>query len=263
MFKTLRSLVGRLFPENIQMVIIIFLSNFYWTLRKYFLGVDIDYPQDYKKNWQKIKSKSSQDRERNFTIYQAIRLHNEFFKDKPTNVIEFGVDRGATISTISRFIKPKTNIYALDSFGNYAKNIKENITDFDPHYKGSYKPFTKETRFKQFDYKILESSLNNEIIKKECSLKTICCHFPDQIDKENLKELKAIKYSFVHFDFDLYVPTLAAINFVNSRLEEKAILLFDDYNFINQEGVKAAVKDSNINLNKCLETQSGQLICFL
>ena len=52
------------------------------------------------------------------------------------------------------------------------------------------------------------------------------------------------------------------IKFIKPRLENNAIILFDDYNFINQEGVKWAVKDSGINLNKCIQTQSGQLICY-
>ena len=262
MFKKIRSLVGKAFSEKNQMIIIIFLSDFFWTLRKYFLSVVIDYPKEYEKNWKNIKKISSQDKERNFTVYQMIKLHNEFFEGKQTNVIEFGVDRGATISTISRFIKPNTNIYALDSFGNYASLIKENISDFDPHYKGSYKPFTKETRFKEFDFKELETSLNLEIEKKHCLLKTICCHFPDQIDQNDLDEIKTKKFSFVHFDFDLYAPTLAAIKFVEKNLEDNAILLFDDYNFLNQEGVKAAVKESCLNLNRCVQTQSGQLICY-
>ncbi len=263
MFKKIRSLAGRLFSEKNQMIIIIFLSNFYWMMRKYFLSVVIDYPEDYEKNWKNIKTISSQDKERNFTVFQMVNLHNEFFKDQETNVIEFGVDRGATISTISRFVKPKTKIYALDSFGKYASNIKENISDFDPHYKGSYKPFTKETRFKEFNYKDLESSLNSEIEKKNCLLKVICCHFPDQINPEDFNEINTKKFSFVHFDFDLYTPTLAAIKFIEQRLEKNAILLFDDYNFLNQEGVKAAVKKSGINLNRCVQTQSGQLICYL
>ena len=67
----------------------------------------------------------------------------------------------------------------------------------------------------------------------------------------------------MHFDFDLYAPTLAAIKFVEKNLEDNAILLFDDYNFLNQEGVKAAVKESCLNLNRCVQTQSGQLICYL
>ena len=131
MFKKIRSLVGKAFSEKNQMIIIIFLSDFFWTLRKYFLSVVIDYPKEYEKNWKNIKKISSQDKERNFTVYQMIKLHNEFFEGKQTNVIEFGVDRGATISTISRFIKPNTNIYALDSFGNYASLIKEHISDYN------------------------------------------------------------------------------------------------------------------------------------
>ena len=66
MFKKIRSFIGKLLPENIQMVIIIFLSDTFWTLRKYFLGADIEYPKDFLANWKSIKHKSSQDRERNF-----------------------------------------------------------------------------------------------------------------------------------------------------------------------------------------------------
>ena len=79
-------------------------------------------------------------------------------------------------------------------------------------------------------------------------------------DKE--KEINSLKYSFVHIDFDLYKPTLEVIQFIKSRLENNAIILIDDYNFINQEGVKCAVRDSGMNLNKSIQTQSGQLICW-
>jgi len=262
MFKIIRSFIGRLFPENIQMVIIIFLSNFFWILRKYFLSVVIDYPKDFLINWKNIKNISSQDKERNFTIYQMINLHNEFFKDKETSVIEFGVDRGGTITTISNFIKSKTKIYAIDSFGVYADDIKKNVSNFDPHYKGSYKPFTKQTRFKDFDYKELENSLNKSLLIKNCNLKVICCHFPDGLNEKDRNDLDSTKYSFVHFDFDLYKPTLEAIKFVLPKLEKNAILLFDDYNFLNQEGVKAAVLESNLNIKRSIQTQGGQLICF-
>ena len=50
-------------------------------------------------------------------------------------------------------------------------------------------------------------------------------------------EISSLKYSFVHADFDLYKPTLEVIKFVIPRLEKNAILLMDDYNLINQEGV--------------------------
>ena len=150
----------------------------------------------------------------------------------------------------------------MSRFGFYADDIKNNVTSHDAHYLGKYRPFTKKTRFKEFNYLSLEKQLNQDLIKKSSNLDIIKCYFPDQIDEKYLEKINSRKYSFVHIDFDLYKPTIEAIKFITPRLENNAIILFDDYNFINQEGVKCAVKDSKININKCIQTQSGQLIYF-
>ena len=169
MFKKLRSLIGRLFSENQQMIIVMYLSDFFWFLRKYFLSVEIEYPNEFLKNWSSIRKSSSQDKERNFTLYQMIKIHNQIFKDKKISVIEFGVDRGGTLTTICKFVKNDTEVFALDSFGFYADNIKNNVTSHDVHYLGKYRPFTKKTRFKEFNYLSLEKQLNQDLIKKVAS----------------------------------------------------------------------------------------------
>ena len=262
MFKKLRSLIGRLFSENYQMLVVMRLSGFFWFLRKYFLAVEIEYPKDFLNNWKTIKNFSSQDKERNFTVYQLVKIYNEVFKNKETNVIEFGVDRGGTLTTICKFVKSNTSIFAIDSFGFFSEDIKKNVTDFDLHYKGNYKPFTKSIRFKNFDHIQLQKNLNQKIEYKKSKLKIIKGHFPDKIDERFFKEISEKKFSFVHLDFDLYVPTLAAIKFISQRLEKNAIFLIDDYNMINQEGVKWAIRESSLNLNNCIQTQTGQLICY-
>ena len=262
-FKTLRSLVGRLFSENIQMKLVMIISDTFWFFRKYFLSVEMDYSREFLENWKKIKPNSSQDKERNFTVYQLIKIYNSVFENQNTNIIEFGVDRGGTLSTISNFVKPGTNIFALDSFGEFAVDIKKNITDYDPHYKGFYKPFTKGTRFKKFDQKILEKNLNDILIKKKSKLKIITCHWPDSIKNEDMNIISNKKFSFIHFDFDLFKPTVEAIKFIQPRLTPNAIILFDDYNMINQEGVKHAIESTNFDIKKSIQTQSGQLICWL
>ena len=58
-FKKIRSLGGRLFSENQQMLIIIWLSGIFWKMRKYFLGVEINYPDEFLDNWKSIKNQSS------------------------------------------------------------------------------------------------------------------------------------------------------------------------------------------------------------
>ena len=262
MFKHIRSFVGKFFNENQQMIIVMHLSYFFWFLRKYFLAVEVIYPKEFLDNWSIIKNYSSQDRERNFTVYQMVKVHNEIFKGKKTNIIEFGVDRGGTLTTISKFVKENSKVYALDSFGYFADDIKNNVTNYDPHYLGSYRPFTKKTRFKDFNFLDLHKQLNDILIKRGSNLNIIKCYFPNKVEDEIFKKLSSIRYSFVHVDFDLYKPTLDVIKFIIPRLEKNAIILLDDYNMINQEGVKQAVKDSNINISKCIQTQSGQLICY-
>ena len=178
MFKHIRSFVGKLFNENQQMLVVMYLSHFYWFLRKYFLAVEIIYPEEFFTNWSIIKHYSSLDRERNLTVYQMIKVHNEI------------------------------------------------------------------------------------LIKKGNNLNIIKCYFLEKIDDEIFKKISSIKYSFIHVDFDLYKLTLDVITFVIPRHEKNAIILLDDYNLINQEGVKWAVRDSGVNINKCIQTQSGQLICY-
>ena len=88
MFKKIRSWTGKLFSEHQQMLIVMWLSDFFWFLRKYFLSVVIDYPNEFLENWKNIKYKSSQDKERNFTVYQMMKVHNKIFEGKETNIIE-------------------------------------------------------------------------------------------------------------------------------------------------------------------------------
>ena len=260
-FKKIRSLAGRLFSEKQQMLIILWLSEIFWTLRKYFLSVVIDYPPEFLDNWKTIKNKSSQDKERNFTVYQLIKLHNKIFEGKKTSIVEFGTDRGGTLTTISKFIKQDSSIYSIDSFGFHSDEIKKNVSKYDEHYHGNYKPFTKETRFKDFDHLKMKENLKNILKKKNSELDTIVGYFPN-LNKSDMDKISNLKFSFVHLDFDLYKPTIDSFNFIKTRLEKNAIILFDDYNLINQEGVKKAVFDLNIDLNRGYQTQSGQLILF-
>ena len=260
-FKRIRSLVGRLFSEKQQMVIILALSRIFWGFRKYFLSVEIDYPKEFLENWNDIKNRSSQDRERNFTVYQLVKLHNKIFSGKHTNAIEFGTDRGGGLTTISKFIKENSNIYSVDSFGIHADEIKGNVSKYDEHYQGKYMPFTKKTRFKDFSHIEMTENLNKILFKKNSKLETLVGYFPN-LQKKDMDKILNLKFSFVHLDFDLYQSTIDTFNFIKDRLEKNAIILFDDYNLINQEGVKKAVEDLKIDLDKGIQTQSGQLILF-
>jgi len=258
MFKKIRSTVGKLFTVPTQQRITLFLSATFWKVRKYFLGVEIIYNEDFTNNWQTIKKISAQDKERNFTLYQVLKLHNSIFTKNHKNIIEFGVFRGSSLMTITKFVNDQTDIYGIDQFGEYADQLEFN-NKYDDHYI-NYNPFNKTDCFKYFDYKKLEEKLNDPTKKKRVKILPWC--FPKNVNQKDYDLLKNLKFSFVNLDLDLYEATLAAINFVLPRLEQNAIILMDDFNFINQTGVSKAVKDSNLSLDKTIQTSSGQLIYF-
>jgi len=280
-FKQIRSLVGSLFPEKMQMRLVGLLSQVFWSFRKYFLGVQIDLDEEFLSNWNEVKSFSSIDRNRNRNIYQFIKLHNELFKGKNTNLIELGVDRGASLITIAKFTKSNSTFIGIDSFAKFANEIKtksnstfigidsfakfaneiktKSTSKIDTDYQRKYVNYIE--RFKNFEIEKLISKIENIIKGKESKLHLIQCHFPTSLSKNDLNFLENKKYSFAHIDFDLFKSTDDAINLIFTRLEKNGIVLFDDFNFINQDGVKRAVYKSNlIDKKKCIELETGQLL---
>ena len=127
------------------------LSHIFWLLRKYFLGVQIDFDEEFLINWNEVKSFSSIDRGRNRNIYQFIKLHNNLFQGKRTNIIELGVDRGASLITMARFAKSDSTFIGIDSFAKFADEIKkESTSEIDKNYQRQYVNFNRGDRFKGF-----------------------------------------------------------------------------------------------------------------
>lgn len=261
-FKDIRSKVSKIFTENQQMKIVLKISSIFWFFRKYFLGVEIKYDKEFLDNWEKIKNFSSCDQERNFTLYQYLNIHNEYFKNKETNVIEFGVSKGSSLITIAKFVKENTNIFAVDSFGEFAEDIKKLSTSIDDsNYQDKSVAFNKD-RFKKFQTQTLINDIESieKFKKKNKKINIIKGHFPYQINQSDKEIIENKMYSFCYLDFDLKISTLDALKFIFPKLEKNGILIIDDYNFINQEGCKIAVNEFGLNLKSCFQTHNGQLI---
>lgn len=258
-FYKVRSFVGRLFSETLQMKIIVLLSAIFWFLRKYFLGIVLTYENKFILNWNFIKKNgSSQDKSRNFDLYQLIKFHNKIFKKK-TNIIEFGVSRGTSLQTIVKFCKKNTNIYGIDQFGEHEKEIIIN-KKYDLHYQ--YMPFRANDRFKNFDYKLFSKNLNNLYNKEKKKIYLIKLNINRHSDLQKIKLLKKKKFSFIHLDLDLFNPTLQVIKYLKNKIEKKGIMIIDDYNNINQTGVWKAINSSKLDKERTFQSASGQLFYF-
>lgn len=262
MFRILRAQIGKCLSEKNQMKVTTFLSKIFWMLRKYFLGVEIIYPVDFLNIWGSIKQNTSQDIERSFNLYQLLKIHNQIFQSNKA-YIEFGVDRGASLQVICTMASKNSDVYGLDSFGKYSTSIKEcaNKNLGDELFTGNF-TFFKEDRYKDFNQTDFIAKNSEMLSKKGCNIKIIECFFPKVISQDDLNSINGQKYTFAHIDFDLYQSTYDVLSFLMPRLAAGAIVLFDDYNFINIQGCKMAIKDFGLDLNRTLQTNNGQLIYF-
>jgi hypothetical protein len=258
-FYKIRSFVGHFFLETTQMRLMILLSQIFWFLRKYFLGIVLNYDKKFIRHWNFIKNESSQDKIRNFDLYQLLKMHNKIFKNKNTNIIEFGVSRGTSLKTIVKFSKKNAKIFGIDQFGEYSSDILINAKN-DLHY--IYEPFTANDRFKNFDYNSFNKSLNKKFNKENKFIYLIKLNIKKNKCLKNLNLLKNKKFSFVHLDLDLFYPTHAVIKFLKNKIEKNGIMIIDDYSNINQTGVWKAVNASKLDMGKTFQSASGQLLYF-
>lgn len=255
-FKNLRSKIGKLFSVRGQIYIVKLLSFFFWSLKKYFLGIQHDKDDLFENNWQIINSFSFIDKERNYNIYNLTKLHNEYFKNQKTYAIEFGCAKGSTLISMGNFLHNECFIIGIDQFGEFDENLSINDI-YDDQYK-NYNPFGKKGVFKKSNFNKISSFVQSYSNNK--NFKLINGVFPNKIKDDDLNFLINLKFSFVHLDFDLFDSTLDALEFIIPRLMKYGILIIDDFSAINQNGVKQACKKSSLNLNKTFETSSGQLI---
>jgi hypothetical protein len=259
-FYKIRSFIGHFFSEHQQMRIVILLSSIFWSLRKYFLGISLSYDKKFIKNWNYIKKNhSSQDKIRNFDLYQLLKIHNKIFKNKKTNIIEFGVSRGTSLRTIAKFCKNNTRIFGVDQFGDYSNDILIS-KKHDLHY--TYEPFKANDRFRNFNYKNLNKILNEQFNKKNKFIYLIKLNIKKDDDLKKIKLLQKKKFSFIHLDLDLFHPTLEVIKYLQNKIEKNGIMIIDDYNNINQTGVRKAIYASKLDKERTFESPSGQLFYF-
>ncbi len=253
-FQKIRSFIGRQLSVPNQMRVNIFLADLFWCLRLLFLGVKRTNNPKVNKIWQNISRFSSLNKEKNYDLAELILLHNEIFKNKHTNIIEFGTCRGGSLKLIANLIKKNSKIFSIDQFGEGVANIK--ISKNDLHYK-DYNPFDYK-KFENLDYKKLSQDLNKKLSSSKKKVVIINETFSQK--KARALKIDKIKFSFVFVDFDLYSSTLEVLKFLKNKLEKNAIVIFDDYSGINQTGVRKAINKSNFKKPNSVETSSGQLI---
>lgn len=173
---------------------------------------------------------------------EALRLLAKYFNDIKLNgsLAEAGVREGAFAQYINKYF-PNKKLYLFDTFEGFnneqvKKNMiaEENVFKVNMDYRGYY----HEVR----GGAILPMPYPEEIVIKKG-------FFPD-----TAKDVEDT-FCYVHLDMDIYQSTVDGLRFFWPKMEERGVIMIDDYYDASCPGVKKAVDEF------CATNGVG--VCFL
>lgn len=164
------------------------------------------------------------------SYYDKIRFYNIWFQIErliKENVIgnfaELGVHKGETAKLIHE-MNTKQKLHLFDTFEGFDQK------DLQHENKQGGKYNTKEF-----------SDTDLETVKKYIDGGDQVIFHPGYFPSTSIG-LEDEKFSFVHLDADLYLPTLAALKFFHSRLSPGGVIIIHDYNH-TWDGIKKALNE--------------------
>lgn len=160
-------------------------------------------------------------------IFQVLaHVRSQFKPSEKINLVEVGVYKGGTsyfIASVVRHFKLQATHHAFDTFEGHAVQDINSIVD-TAHLPAMF----NDTEFEAV--KSYLSEFENVLVFKG--------RFQDTCGA-----LRNKKIHFVHFDVDIYEPTIFGLNFFDKRLAPGGVIIVDDYGFTTCPGVKKAVDE--------------------
>ncbi len=160
-------------------------------------------------------------------IFQTLaHLKVQFEPPQKLNLAEVGVYKGGTsffILSVAKYFGLQVMHHCFDTFEGH------DAQDIDSSVDTSHFP----AMFNDTHYESVKDYLGifkNILVFKGRFQET--CH-----------ELENKKIHFVHFDVDIYDPTIFGLQFFHKRLAPGGVIIVDDYGFTTCPGVKKAVDE--------------------
>lgn len=151
----------------------------------------------------------------------------------PGHIAEFGSWRGANLMFLTKLLKiydPMGSkvVHCLESFEGLTAFSEHDLKD--PKQQGLYRGSLEELEDLIELYQLQDDiEIHKGLIEKS---------LPDLLDKN-----KALTFSFVYCDTDLYESTKTILENIHPRLAKGGIIVFDEWNYSNYPGEGLAVNE--------------------
>ena len=150
------------------------------------------------------------------------------FKDTPGAIVEFGVFEGKWLEQFAKALDSNSisrEIWGFDSFQGLPKTTEH---DLDCWSEGQYAA----------DYASVSKRLKCE---QRPHIHLVKGWFSDSFKRPEVQSIE--KIAFARVDCDLYEPAVECLDYLENRLVDGAILVFDDWTWNLDKGETKAFKE--------------------
>jgi len=183
------------------------------------------------------------------TVLKKFLAHYELFRltiDLPGDIVELGVFRGRSLMTFANFLEARNigdrtkKVWGFDNFQGFGElspedgpgytNVHKETGDFNPgkyleQLQDAVHIFDKD-RFVPWKKRV-------ELVVGDVN----------QTIPKFIEEHPGLRISLLHFDIDLYKPTLTGLQYLFPRVVSGGVVLFDEYGILEWGGESSAAEE--------------------
>lgn len=187
---------------------------------------------------------------RHWIVSYATKHAIKFAEPSKSNFVECGVGEGVSVFFSLRVIRNNENFsdnWKMHLYDAWAPMRKNELLETELNSVGKYSELTidmTKNNLKEFEKNIVYHE----------------GYIPESFEKKP-EDPKSVIY--LHIDLNSAKPTLAALEFFFPRLEERGIILFDDYGAINYADTRKMIDEFfNDKPGILMEFPTGQAIFY-
>lgn len=193
-------------------------------------------------------------------LLKRFLAHHELFLktlDIPGDIAELGVFRGLGLMTWANFLETycigdRTKIvFGFDNWNGFT-NISSHDLDSSPNYEKKIGGFSPEEYFDELTSAI-QIFDSDRFIPWKSRIQLIRGNIEETVP-EFVKNKPGVRFSLIHFDCDLYIPTKIALEYFWPKLVKGGIIIFDEYSIHEWPGETQAVDEYFTDKNQKIQT---------
>lgn len=182
-------------------------------------------------------------------VIKKFLAHYELFRKTiklPGDIVELGVFKGHSLMTFANFLESRNigdrtkKIWGFDNFEGFKNLLPQDGPDYNGLQKveGGFSPKSYEEELMD----VIEIFDQDRFVPWKNRIELIKGDVEETVPRF-VKENPGLRISLLHFDIDMYSPTMVGLENLFPLVVKGGVVVFDEYGVLEWSGESSAVED--------------------